>query len=306
MSVTAQALRQPTPTDFALLTLTAFIWASAFVAIRIAVPETGPVWLAAIRVGIGFLVLLPYALWRGLVFPRSSRQWFLIIVMAALNIAIPFMLVGWAGKTVEAGTLSLLMGTGPLFALLGSHLLTSDDRMTVRKFIGVAIGFAGILVIVGPNAIAGMADSPLAGMAAALAASLCYVVAGLFIRMIDMPPVRLAFLALGIGTIILLPLAFVTSGPPPAGIGTAAAASLVYLGVFPTGITYIMRFSLIRAIGYSRFALAANMIPVFGVILGAVLLGEKPSASILLALALVLAGLLIAGTNGRQQASTEA
>lgn len=299
MSAMATTLRQPTPIDYSLMTLTALIWASAFVAIRIAVPETGPVWLATIRVGLGFLVLLPYAMWRGLVLPNDRRQWALIVGMSALNMVIPFTLIAWAGKTVEAGTLSLLMGTGPLLALTGSHFLTTDDRMTRRKLLGVAFGFAGLLVVVGPNAVSGLGSGSLSGIAAALGASFCYVIAGLFIRMIDMPPVRLACLALGLGTAMLLPIALVTSGMPPVHLSQEAIGALVFLGVFPTGIAYIMRFTLIRAVGYSRFALAVNMIPVFGVFLGVAILGEKLSVTVFAALALVLAGLFISGSDRR-------
>src|SRR5690606_27988623 len=106
---------------------------SAFIAIRVAVPETGPVWLAAIRVGIGFLVLLPYAIWRGMVWPDGRGQWALIAGMATLNVVAPFILIAWAGKTIEASVLALLMGTGPFLALIGSHLMTDDDRLTPRK-----------------------------------------------------------------------------------------------------------------------------------------------------------------------------
>ena len=296
MSLTVSPLRQPQPSDYGLMTLTALIWASAFVAIRFAVPETGPLWLAAIRVGLGFLVLLPYALWRGFIFPQSCRQWALICAMSLLNMVIPFTLIAWAGKTVEAGTLSLLMGTGPFLALTGSHFLTADDRMTRRKLLGVVIGFTGILVVVGPNAIAGLGTGSVSGIAAALGASLCYVMAGLFIRMIDMPPVRLACLALGLGSAVLIPSAFLFAEAPPTNISGNAWIALFFLGFFPTGLAYILRFTLIRAIGYSRFALAVNMIPVFGVILGVVLLGEALSVYILLALALVVAGLLVAGS----------
>lgn len=294
-----QSLRAPTRLDMTLMLMTALIWASAFVAIRFAVPETGPIWLAAIRVGLGFLVLLPYAIWRGMVWPSSRRQWTLIGGMAVLNIVIPFSLISWAGKTLDAGVLSLLMGVGPFLALIGSHIMTDDDRLTPRKLISVILGFAGILIVVGPSALAGLGAGSLEAKLAALGASLCYVTAGLLIRKIEMPPVRLACLALGLGTAALIPIALITSGAPPSGLGGATVAALVYLGVFPTGLAYIMRFHLIRTIGYSRFSLSINLIPVFGVALGVLILGEPLSLSLVAALALVLAGLFVAGGGKR-------
>ncbi|MBU4529677.1 MAG: DMT family transporter [Hoeflea sp.] len=294
-----QKLRAPTRLDMALMLLTALIWASAFVAIRVAVPEAGPVWLAAIRVGLGFVVLLPYAIWRGMVWPSSRRQWILIGGMAVLNMVIPFSLLAWAGKTLDAGVLSLLMGTGPFLALIGSHIMTDDDRLTPRKLVSVTLGFAGILIVVGPSAVAGLGAGSLEAKLAALGASLCYVTAGLLIRKIEMPPVRLACLALGLGTAALIPIALITSGAPPTGLSATTMAALVYLGVFPTGLAYILRFHLIRTIGYSRFSLSINLIPVFGVALGVLLLGEPLSLTLIAALALVLAGLFVAGGGKR-------
>ncbi|MDP2120602.1 MAG: DMT family transporter [Hoeflea sp.] len=298
-----QALRAPTRVDMALMLLTAIIWASAFVAIRVAVPEAGPVWLAAIRVGLGFAVLLPYAIWRGMVWPASRRQWRLIGGMAVLNMVIPFCLIAWAGKTLDAGVLSLLMGTGPFLALIGSHILTDDDRLTPRKLVSVILGFGGILVVVGPSAVAGLGAGSLEAKLAALGASLCYVTAGLLIRKIDMPPVRLACLALGLGTAALIPIALITSGAPPTGLSAATIGALIYLGVFPTGLAYIMRFHLIRTIGYTRFSLSINLIPVFGVGLGVLILGEPLSLTLIAALALVLAGLFVAGGGKRASLS---
>jgi drug/metabolite transporter (DMT)-like permease len=299
--MTPDAIRTPTRLDLTMMIVTALIWASGFVAIRVAVPETGPVWLAAIRVGLGFLVLLPYAIWRGMVWPQGSGQWRLIIGMSLLNVVVPFMLISWAGLRLEASVLSLLMGTGPFLALIGSHFLTHDDRLTIRKFFSVFLGFAGILVLVGPSAVAGLGGGSFQAKLAALGATVCYVVAGLLIRRISMPPVRLACLALAIGSAALVPLALVIEGPPAIGLSTPAVAALIYLGLFPTGIAYILRFHLIRTIGYSRFALTINLIPVFGVTLGIVLLGEPLSLNVGIALALVLCGLYIAGGRDKTQ-----
>jgi drug/metabolite transporter (DMT)-like permease len=302
MSTPAQPIRIPTQLDLGLMIMTSLMLASGFIAIRLAVPETGPVWLAAIRVGIGFMVLLPYAMWRGMVWPASRSQWALIIGMALLNVVVPFILVAWAGKTIEASVLALLMGTGPFLALIGSHLMTDDDRLTPRKLVSVLLGFSGIVVLVGPSIFAGLAGGPLLGKLAALAASACYVMAGLLIRRITLPPVRLACLALAIGSAVLIPLAIATEGLLSPALSATAIGSLIYLGLFPTGIAYILRFSLIRSIGYTRFSLSINLVPIFGVALGVVLLGEPISLNLVAALALVLAGLVVS-SGGRKPSS---
>ena len=295
------AIRTPTRLDLILMVMTALMLASGFVAIRVVAQETGPLWLAASRVSISLLVLLPYAIWRGMVWPATRRQWATITGMAMLTVVVPFFLTAWAGRTIEAGVLSLLMGSGPFLALIGSHFMTIDDRMTTRKIVSVLLGFSGIMALVGPSMVAGLGGGALAAKLAVLGATFSYVIAGLLIRRIAMPPVRLACLVLAIGTAILIPLALIAESPPLAGLSTPALGALIYLGLIPTGLAYILRFTLIRNIGYSRFSLSSNLIPVFGVALGVIVLGEPLSLKLIIALTMVLAGLIIASGGKKPQ-----
>lgn len=288
------SIRKPTTLDIVLLVASALVWGGAFIGIKIAVPETGPLWLAAIRVTIGALVLLPYVLWRGLIFPRDTRTWVLIIFMTVLNVVVPFFLISWAEMTIDAGVTSILMGTGPFAAMIGSHFVTSDDRINGRKLLAVLMGFAGVLLIVGIDAVRGLGHGHLLAQFAALCGSLSYVAAGLTIRRIDYPPVRLAFMALAIGAVMLLVLAFAIDGPLESAPSGNAMIALAFLGILPTGIAYMIRFHLIRTIGYSAFAYGLNLIPVFGVVLGFLLLGEPLRPQVLIALALIVAGLFVA------------
>lgn len=292
--------------DMALLILVAIIWASAFMAIKIAVPEVGPIWLAAIRVAIGAAALAPYALIKGVTLPSGVNMWALVVVMAILNVVIPFFLISWAELTIDAGVTSLLMGVGPFLALVGSHIFTSDDKITRRKALGVACGFAGVLAIVGWDALTQIGGNHLLAQLAAIGGCVCYVTAGILIRRIDVPPISLAFLALVIGTIILIPLALATDGMLTALPSSGTLMALIYLGVFPTGIAYILRFYLINKVGYSAFAMSVNLIPVFGILMGVVLLGEPLRPQVLIALVLVLLGLYFMRSGGPQNVSSPA
>ncbi|TCD13239.1 DMT family transporter [Oricola cellulosilytica] len=298
-------IRKPTTLDLLLLMLTGMTWAAAFIAIKIAVPETGPLWLAAIRVGVGTLVLLPYVLWRGIVLPHDRRSWTLIIAMALLNVVIPFFLISWAELTIDAGVTSILMGTGPFAALVGSHFFTSDDRINAAKLTAVLLGFSGVIVIIGADALTGIGEGDVLAQLAAVGGSLCYVAAGLLIRRIEMPPVRLAFLALSIGTAVLVTVALAVDGPVQTIPSNEALGALLFLGVFPTGLAYILRFHLIRTVGYSTFAYSVNLIPVFGVMLGVIILDEPLRPQVLIALALIVAGLFIARAGSTGQAATK-
>ncbi|MCP4317162.1 MAG: DMT family transporter [Hyphomicrobiales bacterium] len=286
-------IENATVPDLLLVVLAALIWGSAFTAIKVAVPETGPYWLAATRVTIGFLVLLPYAIWRGFILPTSSSVWFLLVMMSLLNVVLPFLLISWAELSIDAGVTSLLMGTAPFFALIGSHLFTTDDRLTRTKTLGVLLGFCGVLTIVGFDAFAGLGRSNLMAQIACFLGSMSYVAGGLLVRKIDIPPGRLACLALGISSLALIGIALLADGLPSLDISANATVALLYLGLLPTGFAYLLRYYLIRKIGYSTFAIGLNLIPVFGIVLGVWLLGEALSVRILLALALVVCGLFV-------------
>ncbi|MCC2112655.1 MAG: DMT family transporter [Hyphomicrobiales bacterium] len=276
-----------------MLVVLAAIWGSAFLAIKVAVPEFGPAWLVTVRVTLGFLVLLPWALWRGIIWPNSGRQWLLVATIALLNVIAPFFLISWAELTIDAGVASLLMGTGPFLALIGSHFTTTDDRLNIWKLIAVVFGFAGVLTVIGVDAVQGL-GSNLIAQGAALAGSICYVVSGVLIRKVDgIPPMRFATIILGISSLALL-IGTSATVPLPALPGSEAIFAVVWLGLLPTGSGYFLRYYLIRNVGYSFFALGLNLIPVFGVGLAALVLGEPISAAVAIALALVVVGLGLA------------
>ncbi|MEP0520342.1 MAG: DMT family transporter [Hyphomicrobiales bacterium] len=286
-------IRKPNTLDYTLLLMLVVIWASAFLAIKVVVPEIGPLWLATIRVLIGFTVLLPWALWRGFIWPSKCRQWRLLTAIAILNVAAPFFLISWAELTIDAGIASLLMGVGPFIALVASHFFTNDDKFTPAKLIAVLLGFTGILVVVGADAILGLGEN-LPSQLAALCGSACYVASGILIRRLEgFPPVRLSCLVLGIAGVILVAFATVIDGVPNLSISGTAWVLLIYLGLVPTGIGYILRYRLIQAIGVSAFALGLNLIPVFGIAMGAFFLGEAISWTVVVALILVMSGLLV-------------
>lgn len=282
------------PVDFLMMAVTAIVWASAFIAIKIAVVDTGPVWVATWRVVIGFAVLLPYALWRGFIWPAGPKVWVLLFITAAFNVVFPFLLISWAETTINAGLTSLLMGVGPFFALIATHLTTDDEKISWRKSLGCVIGFAGVLTVLGADALTGLGGAGVMAQLAVVAASICYTISGILIRRIDIPPVRLVTLIFFAGMIMLVPLAFATVGPPPTGISSDAFWALIYLGIMPTALAQLLRVTIVKRVGYALFALALNVIPVVGVIMGALVLGEVIGPATLIALVLVLAGLAVA------------
>ena len=293
------AIRKATPVDLSLLVLLGAIWGSAFMAIKIGVQESGPVWLVALRVSIGFLALLPWALYRGWVWPGDLREWGLIVVLALLNVLIPFFLLSWAQQTLHSSTTALLMGSGPLLAMLIAHFTSDDDKFNASKAVAVVLGFSGVATVLGTAALNGLSGGMLAP-AAALLASASYVSSGTLVRRTpSIPPVRLSTLVLGCGTFAYLPLAWLTQGPVP-DMSAKAWTAIVFLRLVPTGIAYILRYRLVRQIGLSMFAHVGNLIPLFGVTFGVLLLGEPLTVTLIVAAALIFAGLIVARIGAHQ------
>lgn len=304
--MSTNAIRKPTLTDLMLLLFLTFVWASAFVAIKVAVPQVGPVWLAALRVCVGFTVLLPWAFYRGFMVPQSAKAWGFLILVSILNVTLPFLLISWAELTISAGMTSLLLGSGPLLALILSHLTTDDDKINIFKLIGIVLVFAGVALVVGRDALADVGSGNLMAQLAVLGASACYAMSGAMIRQIkDVPPTRLATLILGLSAVELVALGLYYGLPDFSQVASDGWFSILYLGLLPTGIATILRYRLIWAVGASFFGLFMNLIPIFGVIMGAVLLSEIVPATTWIALGFIVAGLFVARTTPRAKDKSE-
>lgn len=293
------AIRRATLGDLLLLILTMAVWGMAFVAMKIAVPETGPYWLAAARTGFGLLAVLPFLLWSRLQWPKGLRQWGLLLVLVLFNTTIPIVLISWAELSLHAGVAALLMGTGPFLALFIGHFATADERFSMIRLVAVSMGFTGIVLVIGVESFRDLSFGQLAAEGALMLAALMYVIAGFTIRRVDLPPVSLAAWSLGIGTGFLIPVSLLLSGPVPDDISREALAWLIFAGVFGTGFGFVMRYYLIGKIGYSMFSVGVNLIPVFGVIFGALILGETIAMRIAIALLLIVAGLFVARHGGK-------
>ncbi len=280
--------------DVALLILTALIWASAFAAIKFALEDMGPVWTAAGRVFVGFLALVPFAILGKASFltPRSTLG--LIIIIALLITIVPFVLISWALQFIDSGVTALLMGTTPFMAMLLGHFFTKDEIINRYKLLAVACGMSGILLIVGRDAIFGLGATPFFAQFAIILAGFCYVSGGILIRKVDMKPIPFTTITLGIGSICLIVIALLVEGIPEKLPGMKSGLALLWLGLFPTGLAYVLRFYLVRRVGVSVFAIGMNTIPVFGIVFGAIILGEEIQTTTLIALFLVICGLFVA------------
>lgn len=294
-------IRRATPLDLTLMIFTMAVWGMAFVAMKVVVPETGPFWLATGRTGFGFLVVLPFLFWAGLKIPKDGMQWIYIALVVVLNTTVPIILISWAELTLNAGIAALLLGVGPFLALFIGQFVTTDEPFTLVRLLAVLMGFAGIISVVGFDAFYELNSDQSLAEGALILAALMYVIAGFTVRRIDLPPLSLAGWSLALGTIALVPISLILSGPMPTRISSEAFWWLAFVGIFGTGLGFVLRYHLINKIGYSMFSLGVNLITVFGVIFGALILNETVTPRIGFALLLIVGGLFIARLEVRKK-----
>jgi drug/metabolite transporter (DMT)-like permease len=287
-------IRAPNLGDYLIIVMLGAIWGSAFLAIKVAVVEVGPMYLLTSRVLIGFLVLSPWVLVRGISLPKSGEQWALVAAIVLLNVVAPFYLIAWAELTIDSSVTSLMMGMGPLLGIVASHFTTEDDKLTWHKLAAVSLGLIGITLIVGHDALTKVGEN-IPGQLAAFLGSLCYVCSGVLIRTVrDIPATRLTWLVLGIASSVLVFANLFNPTPIPTMVSSNAIIALLFLGIFSTGLGYICRYYLINKIGFSYYALSVNLVPIFGVFMGVVFLGELLTWQMLAALILIVTGMIVA------------
>ena len=286
-------ISRPGAFEFALIGLTVLIWGTAFAAIKISVLDIGAMWTATGRVVIGFIALVPVCFITGIQFPRTMRIWLLITAVAILNMVVPFLMISWSMNHIESGIGALLLGTTPIIAMILGHFFTKDEQINRYRLLAVVLGVSGVALVVGQDALSGIGASALLAQIAIIASGTCYVCAGIIMRRIDIKPIPFTTLALGIGSALLLILTFVFEGMPKTP-GDNTWIALIWLGLLPTGLAYVLRFYLVRKVGIATFSVGMNSVPVFGIIAGAVLLNETIEAITIIALALVICGLFVA------------
>ena len=217
-----------------------------------------------------------------------------MVFVGAFSSAVPFMLLSWGQQYVTSGFAGVSMAAVPLMVLPLAHLLVTGERMTLRRVAGFLVGFAGVVVLIGGQAFAstGAAMEPF-GRAACLGAAGCYAVSSVVMRRLPaVDPIGLATVLLLIGAAVVLPAAWIVEGPPPAVSGQTLAV-LAVLGLVPTAGANILRVMVIRTAGPTFMSLVNYIVPVWSVVLGALILSEALPPALLGALALILTGVLL-------------
>lgn len=276
--------------ELALLIALATLWGASYTFIKIGVETIPPITLIATRTLIAGLLLLAVLRFRGLSLPKDRATWGRFLFQACLNSAIPFTLIAWAEKTVDAGLAAILNSTTPIFAFLLTALLTHHEPVTGRKLFGVAAGIAGITLVVGLEALNGAGDQ-LPAQLAIVAATICYAGAAIFGRGFkSLDPMMPAAGSLICGAVILMPLSLAIDRPWTLVPSTASIIALLCLSVFSTALAFVIYFRLVHTLGSVGTTAQAYLRVPIGVAIGVIFLGESLSSTALVGLACVITG----------------
>lgn len=265
--------------DWLLLIALSVLWGGSFLFVGLAVAELPTLSIVAARVGLAALALWAVVLLLRRPLPRQPGIWLAFLGMGLLNNAIPFGLMVWGQQTIAAGLAALLNATTPLFTVLVAGALLADERLTPARLAGVATGFAGVAVMVGPDALAGVSGDLLA-QGAVLAGALSYACAGVFgrrFRRMGVDPLVTAAGQVAASSLLILPAALLRDRPWALPVPSATVvAALAGLALLSTALAYVIYFRLLARVGATNLLLVTFLIPVSATMLGVLVLGERP------------------------------
>ncbi|TDK43249.1 DMT family transporter [Antarcticimicrobium luteum] len=277
-----------------MLSLLGMIWGGTFLVQEMALAGLTPFWLAASRIGFGAALTCAVWGWRGgrlFKVAPTGFQWVSLFSIGFLSSTIPFMLLAWGQQYVTSGFAGVSMASVALIVLPLAHVFVPGERMSLRRVLGFVIGFAGVALLVGGQALDSTGLSlEMPGRIACVGAAACYAVSSVQMRTLPpVDPIGLSAVLLLIGALGVVPVALMVEGVPP--VPDARTLWLVaFLGLVPTAGANLLRVTLVRSAGPVFLSIVNYMVPVWSVLLGALILSEPLPPSLLTALVLILCG----------------
>jgi len=283
--------RQPNLTvELTLLLVLATLWGGSYTFIKLGVATIPPITLIAARTAIAGLLLLVIMQMRGVTMPTDGATWRRFIFQACLNSVIPWTLIAWGERYVDAGLATILNSASPIFTFLFTAAITRHEAASPRKLFGVIAGMAGICLIVGVDAFRDLGAGIVAEVAI-VAATICYACAAIFSRGFKgLDPMAPAAGSLIAGAAILTPLSLAVEQPWTLSPSTSSLLALLALAVFSTAIAFVIYFRLIQTLGSVGTTAQAYLRVPIGVAISVAFLGETLSQTAWIGLACVVLG----------------
>jgi len=280
------------------------LWGGSFFFAKVAMGELGPFTVVFVRVALAALALNLVLAASGDSLLRRDVPWRAYLCMGLLNNVVPFSLLNWAQLHITSGFASIMNATTPLFTLVVAHVATADERIDASKTVALLCGLAGVVVLIGPAALAG-SGGDLWGELACLGAALSYAFAGVYgrrFRSIGSSAVQTAAGQVSASSMLILPIMLTVEQPwlLPAPPSAAVLAALAALALLTTAVGYILYFRILAAAGATNLLLVTFMMPAIALVLGVTVLGERLEPRHLAGMGLIGIGLaVIDGRIGR-------
>ena len=289
-------IEQKTISSQAWLSLLALgsIWGLSFVSIRVALDEIGPLTSVAHRTFWAMIALWGVVWIMRLPLPRSPQVWGAFFIMGLLNNVIPFSLMAWGQLHIESGLTSILNASTAVFGVLVAALFFADERLSLRKGIGVTIGFIGVATAIGLENLRHFDVQSLAQIAV-LAGTISYALASTWARkhLTGMSPQVAAAGMLTGSTVIILPITLIVEGPITLALQGDTIVAIAYYALVATAGAYLLYYRVLGLAGSGNLMLVTLLIPPVAIVAGAVLLGETLAPNAYIGFAILATGLLI-------------
>ena len=293
-------MRETKSFDYFILTLLAFIWASAFFNIKIATYSYGPLTIAFLRIFFGAIPVILLCYFKKIKIEAFSKDWYWFATIGIVNLVIPFFLIAYGVKNIQSNLAAILMASTPLSASILAHFFTKNEKINYTKSLGVLIGFSGIVFLFSDNIL--INENNFISALLILCGSTFYVIGGLLTLKISKKRNENVTASILIwGVLVLLPISFLIEQPWNLSPRLDSTLSLLYLGVVSTGIAWLLRFYILKHNGLVFQSQVAYLIPIFGTILGFLILREIITPKVIISLLAVIIGIYIVkkGSKGK-------
>jgi len=285
--------RQPTRTDYIVLFALGALWGSSFGAIKIALHGVTPLTVMSVRILLAGAALLLLILVRKTPLPRGIQNWIKIGWMALFGTLIPFFLVPWGQLQIDSSLAAILMAVNPLFALTLGHFFSDHESFTLRQLLAMLVGFSGILLVFGENALSSINGNIWAQLAV-IGAGFCYTISGVIVSRVRGASADSVSASIFIcSSVIVFPLWMILEQPWSLHFETESLLALTHLGLVSTGMAFLMRYYIILRTGAVFLSYVAFIIPMFGILFGIFFLGETISVNTMGAVVLILFGVFL-------------
>jgi len=292
-------MREARPIDLFLLVLLALIWGSAFFNIKIATYTYDTFTLVFVRVFFATVPLVFWCFYKKIKIMAFSKDWKIYAIVGLVNISLPFLLIAYGTDKVQSYLSAILMSSTPLSGTILAHFFTSNEKFNLTKGIGVIIGFLGVAILFFDKIV--ISDSNLIYALIILFASTLYVIGGIItLKFLKNKGTENVTTSTVIWSLIsLLPFCLYQEPWNNLNPSFESTLSLIYLGIFATGIAWMLRFHILITNGLVFQAQVAYLIPIFGVIFGYFLMDEIITWRVLISLIIIILSIYIVKKNNR-------